>query len=302
MTGARPLFSLCQLALPLTSTAEDIEICQRIGADGLGLDVNKLGDGADDGTLIELMRRHGVTASACVPSVMSILPMPDIPGPDDLDRRYQLIVDGIRRLAAFNPDCVFLLTGPVLPGDSAAASRERVLASLAGIVAQARDCGVRLALEAMRPTLRERTSLVCSLPEAAGLLDEAGADQMGFVLDTWHQWDSPSLAADIARYAERIFNVQIADYRPPRTFADRFLPGDGQIDWTDLLGHLIRAGYQGYYDLEVFSDDGRYGVDLPDSLWKLDTAEWAGRGHDQFAARYSSAWAAVTPATAEPRP
>ncbi len=288
--AAQPLLSLCQLALPQTSTAEDIEVCRRIGAAGLGLDVNKLGDPADDGRIRDLLREHGVAASVCVPSVMSFLPMPDIPGPDDLATRQRLIEDGIRRLAAFEPDSVFLLTGPVLPGDTAADSRQRVLAGLAGAAAVARDCGVRLALEAMRPTLRASTSLVCSLREAVELLDQAGTSDVGLVLDTWHQWDAPGLGADIAAYAHRILDVQVSDYRPPRTFADRFLPGDGEIDWSELLGHLIQAGYHGYYDLEVFSDDGRYGVDLPDSLWKTDTAEWTGRGLDQFTALYATAW------------
>lgn len=286
---AGPRLSLCQLALPQTSTAEDIEICRRIGAAGLGLDLNKLGDPADDGRVRELLGRHEVAASVCVPSVMSFLPMPDIPGPDDLATRQRLIEDGIRRLAAFEPDAVFLLTGPEVPGDSPADSRQRVLTGLAAAASVARACGVRLALEAMRPTLRATTSLVCSLGEAVELLEQAGANDVGLVLDTWHQWDAPGLEADIARYAGRIFDVQVSDYRPPRTFADRFLPGDGEINWPDLLSHLIRAGYQGYYDLEVFSDDGRYGVDLPDSLWKTDTAEWTGRGLAQFTRLYATA-------------
>jgi sugar phosphate isomerase/epimerase len=288
-----PLFSLCQLALPLTTTAEDIEICARIGAAGLGLDVNKLGDPADDPKVIEMLQRHQVATSVCVPEVMSFLPMPDIPGPDDVDTRLRLVIDGIRRFAAFDPDSVFILTGPRLPTDTEEQSRERVLTALGAAAAAADDCGVRLALEPMRPSLRDTTTLVCSLTEGADLLDEAGTPQIGLVLDTWHQWDSPKLSDEIARYAGRIIDVQISDYRPPRTFADRFLPGDGEIDWDTLLGDLISAGYQGYYDLEVFSDDGRYGVDLPDSVWKTDTAEWTGRGQRQFASLYASAMSKV---------
>lgn len=36
-----------------------------------------------------------------------------------------------------------------------------------------------------------------------------------------------------------------------------------------MLGALERGGFNGWYDFEIFSDDGRWGTDLPDSLWKL---------------------------------
>jgi sugar phosphate isomerase/epimerase len=287
----RPRFSLCQLGLPLTTMSEDIAICSQIGADGLSVDVNKLGDPRRDREIVEAMRQSGVAASICVPAVMSFLPMPAIPGPDDLDRRYEAIIDGIRRLSAFEPSCVFVLTGPALPGEPEAASRRRVLEGLRGAAAEARESGMRLAVEPMRPALRDLTSLVCSVDECIALLDEAGLPEVGIVLDTWHLWDSPTIESDIEQHVDRIYGIQISDYRPPRTFADRFLPGDGDIDWTTLLGRLIAAGYRGYYDLEVFSDDGRYGVELPDSLWKRDTAEWTGRARDQFLDLYSTAHA-----------
>lgn len=291
-TQARaPLFALCQLGLPDTSVAEDIELSRRISADGLGVDVNKLDVAGDDAAVLDMMRRHDVAASACVPSPMSILPMAIYGGPDDIDERSAMIVDGIRRLAKFDPDCVLILTGPPLPGDTDADSRERVLPVLDVAAKEARDCGVRLALEPMRSTLG--SSLVRSPDEAIQLLDEVGAHDAGIVFDTWHMWDLPDVAQQIERNGRRIYNVQINDYRPPRTFADRFLPGDGQINWSELLGNLIRAGYQGYFDLEVFSDDGRYGVELPDSLYKTDIAEWTGRGRKQFLELYKDAARAV---------
>ncbi|HEX5415804.1 MAG TPA: sugar phosphate isomerase/epimerase family protein, partial [Chloroflexota bacterium] len=181
--------------------------------------------------------------------------------------------------------------GPALSGDTVADSRERVLPALEAAAKQARECGVRLALEPMRAGLG--SSLVNSPDEAIALLDEVGARDAGIAFDTWHLWDLPDIAAQIERNGPRIFNVQISDYRPPRTFADRFLPGDGQIDWSDLLANLIRVGYQGYFDLEVFSDDGRWGVELPDALYKSDIAEWTGRGRKQFFELYTDAVRAV---------
>jgi sugar phosphate isomerase/epimerase len=63
---------------------------------------------------------------------------------------------------------------------------------------------------------------------------------------------------------------------------DRVLPGDGIIDLPPLLAALDEGGFTGWYDLEIFSDDGRYGTDLPDSLWKRPPVELLTAGRDAF--------------------
>ena len=49
-----------------------------------------------------------------------------------------------------------------------------------------------------------------------------------------------------------------------------------------MLRALRSAGYDGWYDMEVFSDDGRFGASYPDSLWKLTPDEFARRQVDGF--------------------
>jgi len=43
-----------------------------------------------------------------------------------------------------------------------------------------------------------------------------------------------------------------------------------------------RTGWAGGYDLELFSDDGTFGDDFEDSLWKLPAEELARRGRRSF--------------------
>ena len=50
----------------------------------------------------------------------------------------------------------------------------------------------------------------------------------------------------------------------------------------EILGALERGGYQGWYDLEVLSDNGTFDIDYPDSLWKLPPEELVRRGRDSF--------------------
>jgi hypothetical protein len=42
------------------------------------------------------------------------------------------------------------------------------------------------------------------------------------------------------------------------------------------------VGWEGFYDLEIFSDNGAFGSAYPDSLWDLDAAELVRRGRDAF--------------------
>ena len=61
-------------------------------------------------------------------------------------------------------------------------------------------------------------------------------------------------------------------------------PGDGVADLPALLGALDRAGWDGYYDLEIFSDNGTFGNAWPDSLWDVPTEELARGGRTRSSA------------------
>jgi sugar phosphate isomerase/epimerase len=126
--------------------------------------------------------------------------------------------------------------------------------------------------------------MITSLPEAVELLDDADRPALGIQFDSWHLWNTPTLLGDIASYADRFVGVHIADWREPtRGWADRVLPGDGTADLPAILGALGRAGWDSFYDLEIFSDNGAFGDAWPDSLWDVPTDELARAGKEAFA-------------------
>ncbi len=55
-------------------------------------------------------------------------------------------------------------------------------------------------------------------------------------------------------------------------------PATGSRIVPTILAALDEAGWQGLYDLEIFSDNGTFGTTLPDSLWNVPAAELARRG------------------------
>jgi hypothetical protein len=60
------------------------------------------------------------------------------------------------------------------------------------------------------------------------------------------------------------------------------LPGDGVADILSMLRSLDAGGFDGWYELEILSDDGRIERRLPDSLWARDPREVVSAGRSQF--------------------
>ena len=94
------------------------------------------------------------------------------------------------------------------------------------------------------------------------------------------RWKVASAAAVLAALVG--IGSALAATAGTRTGADRVLPGDGVADLPTILGALERAGWDGYYDLEIFSDNGAFGHAWPDSLWDVPAAELARRGREAF--------------------
>jgi sugar phosphate isomerase/epimerase len=197
-------------------------------------------------------------------------------GPADPRERVEAICASIHRLAPFQPSGVVCLTGP-------GADRETVVDGLRVIADEAARAGVRVCLEPVNRVGGEDWTMISSLPEAVDLLDEVDRPALGIQFDSWHLWNTPTLLEDIERYADHFVGVHIADWREPtRGWADRILPGDGVAPLPAILGALDAAGWDGYYDLEIFSDNGTFGHAWPDSLWDVPADELSRRGKEAF--------------------
>jgi hypothetical protein len=102
--------------------------------------------------------------------------------------------------------------------------------------------------------------------------------------------DYVTLAGQAGVKAYRIVGLQLCDRPPqPRTWMDRVMPGDGTIDLPALVAAVATASPDAWWELEVFSDDGSFGTDLPDSLWKLPARTLLERGRDAFASTWAEA-------------
>jgi sugar phosphate isomerase/epimerase len=224
---------------------------------------------------LERFEQSGLGAATAVPEIPSVQPLPLLPGPDDPRERIDAILRSLHRLAPFAPTGIVCLTGP---GD-----RATIVNGLREIGAEAERLDLRIALEPFQREGIENWSIVNTLGDAVDLIDEVGSDAIGIQFDTWHLWNTSDLLDEIPEHVDRFVGVHVNDLREPtRGWADRVLPGDGAIDLPAILGTLDRAGWDGFYDLEIFSDNGAFGNAYEDSLWDVPPIELARRARERF--------------------
>ena len=188
---------------------------------------------------------------------------------------------GLRRLAPFEPTAVVLLTGP--------GERRVVVEGLRAIAEEARTLGLTIGLEPYEEASGVDWTIVSTIAAAVDLIEEADvADAVGILFDVWHLWNADGLEDDLREHARRIVGVHVSDVRADtRSFADRVLPGDGVAGVSRILRLLDSAGWDGFYDLEIFSDNGAFGNAFADSLWDWPPDELARRGREAFLSCWS---------------
>jgi sugar phosphate isomerase/epimerase len=286
---------------PGLTFAEDLEAIRAAGAQGIGIAAGEVGYGlrklTDDDADLARFRASGLQAVFCNPTTPSILPRTQRvtgalgQGADDPEIRVDGICRDLARLAPFEPVCCICVPGPIGAYEPEQA-RELAVAGIKRAARRAADLGMTLAVEPMHSSIHDEFSFLNTIPDAIDLLEQVDEPNTGILLDVWHVWDTDDLLSHIRAHASRIVGVHVDDWRnPTRSWCDRLLPGDGTADLVGILRALHEGGYDGWFELEVLSDDGTFGNEFPDSLWKSDPADLIRTGREQFLAAWRDATA-----------
>lgn len=292
-------YSVATWMTPHNTIFQDISQIAGSGADGIGIWEGKY-ERRDEPNVISAVSGSGLRATFCMPTLWTILPGPvDGPAMREPSVRTELICESIPHLAKFDP--VAIVVGPGTSGDEArpAGPLEEVAKSLMKIADVAADHGQRIAFELLA---RRRGCPLPTLHEMVDFIDSLDRDNIDVAFDVWHTWAEPSLTEDLSRYVDRIASVQVNDVQwNERCWCDRALPGGGRGVLPGILATLISAGYEGWYELEIVSDDGSYGTVLPDSLWNLPHETLLSLGKSAFDKAYAQGMSQAAKGEAQSR-
>ncbi|MGW7412430.1 TIM barrel protein [Streptomyces sp. NPDC054863] len=185
-----------------------------------------------------------------------------LPGPDrgalslpgEESERFRANIDVAADFAA-SVGCKALnaLYGNRVEGVDPRVQDDLALENLVTAARAADRVGAILLVEALNKPESPLYPLV-SAPSAVEVVDKVneatGLGNAKFLLDLYHlSMNGEDLHQVIEAYAAKAGHVQIADN------PGRGAPGTGELDFTDLLGRLRKAGYEGWIGLEYKPGD-----------------------------------------------
>lgn len=245
---------------PLTFE-QDLELYQMADVSCIEVCEAKL-DPVDPTPQLERLKDSGLQVSSVQPRLHSLFP--DLPRPEPKSPRERMarLKDSIKLFGRHFPGTTLVTISGAAPDADYDLAYRTAATEYREVAKVAADCGVRIALEPLHPILMNADTFLCSLAHAGRVIEAVDHPQFGLFVDVWHIWEDVAAPALIRKYGNRIFGVHVNDWRTPRAFGDRLLPGEGEIPLVALLRAVRATRYTGSYTLEVFSE-----TRLSGSLW-----------------------------------
>ncbi len=184
-------------------------------------------------------------------------------------------VDNNRHLieiaAELDAEMLVLVVGAE-PGVPLEQQRGWVRDGIEKILPVAEAANVKLAIEPLHPMYAADKSCINRIAEARTICDRIDDPFVGVAVDVYHVWWDPDLSSEIKLLgeADRIFGFHVCDWRVPTRdlLTDRALMGDGCIDIRGIRGEVEAAGFGGWIEVEIFSED-HWASDQGDYLDKI---------------------------------
>lgn len=242
---------------------EDVANYARLGVEAIEVCEVKLDPDRTE-TQMRLVAGHGLSVSSVQPATRTLFPSRSQPEPREVGERMARFRETITRLAPFTPGVPFVTNMGVAPDGDFQGAADTAVREYRALAEFAADHGVRVALEPLNAVLVNAETSVWTLAQGREIARAVDHPRFGICLDLWNVWQNADIAAEIRACGDRAFVVQLADWRTPRSFQDRLIPGQGAIPLPPLLRAVHDGGYRGPYVVEIFSGG------VPDSLWEGD--------------------------------
>ncbi len=160
-----------------------------------------------------------------------------------------------------------LVVGAV-PGVPLEDARRHAADGIAAVLPHAASVGVKLAIEPLHPMYAADRSCINRMAEARKTCEQLNHPMLGIAVDVYHVWWDPDLRSEIALAGKQrtLFGFHVCDWRVDtrHMLSDRGLMGDGCIDIRAIRGWVEEAGFRGYNEVEIFSEQ----------FWAMDQEQY----------------------------
>jgi sugar phosphate isomerase/epimerase len=231
---------------------EAIEVCE------FKLDHSRLGD------QLALIHESNLAISSVQPSIRTLFPSQSQPEPKHVPERMECFRQTIEAFGELASGLPFVTNTGIPPNGNIQEvldTAKREYTSLADLAAER---NARVALEPLNASIVNVETAIWTLQQAMNVVRAVDRPNFGICLDTWNIWQNAHLVEAIEACEDRIFVVQVSDWRTPRSFQDRLIPGQGEIPLPRLLRAVHDTGFRGPYVVEIFSSG------VPNALWEGD--------------------------------
>lgn len=234
---------------------------------------------------LDLIGANGLAISSAQPSVRTLYPSQSQPEPKDIPSRMERFKRTIQNFGAKASGVPFVTNTGNPPDGNIQEVLDTAFRQYRGVADFAAEHGARVALEPLNASIMNIESAIWTLQQGMRLVEGVDRPNFGICLDAWNIWQNADIEDAIKACGDRIFVVQLSDWRTPRSFQDRLIPGQGDIPLPRLLRAIHESGYRGPYVVEIFSGG------VPDSLWKKDLNEVIKECRSGVDAAWESAYA-----------
>lgn len=251
------------------SIEEAVENYSRVGVKGISVWRQYL-EGRNIAQTGEMLKSHGLEVVSLVrggffPSISA-------------EKRAAAIDDNkkaVDEAAALGAPMIVLVCGAD-PGQSLETSRAQIQEGIESVLPYAIANGVKLAIEPLHPMYADTRSAVNTLAQANDMAEAIASDHVGVAADVYHLWWDPNLEQELLRCGRNghLYAFHICDWMSPSVdfLNDRGLMGEGCIPVKKIRGWAEAAGFNGYNEVEIFSD----------RWWAADQHEFLDRIVEQY--------------------
>ena len=227
---------------------------------------------------LRLAADSGLTVASVQAKIHSIFPDSMEGTTKDSRDRVAAIEDAIRLSAPYLPKGTpFIVITGVAPEANMRKAVGTTTDALKELGDFAGEHGMKIAFEPLNPVNLHLDTAVWGLDRGLELVQRVDHSNVGLCIDTWNIWETPNLYDVITACGERILVIQMSDWKMPRSPADRFSLGDGELPLAEMFRAIRKTGFDGPWVVEILSS-----LHLEGSLWKGDMRAMLRQNHAAF--------------------